>query len=223
MGLIGNYIWACGRCRGSVHNHAARDDVRRRIDKRLVEISLTATGELMEMISQLQSIRDRLVSRASGNTIRRAFNEVNREISRDFEKNAFEIIYRASLLEDIDATSLSVGELSDTKKSEEKLRSDVAKQHQTVFWERNLTTLIRNSVERRQNAYKRRLKDVDLRVVGAEEAVYLWTHQEGRCAGCKDALFWNWAIGGRACLAQLDRVDVTKTTYVNNSAWSSVQ
>jgi hypothetical protein len=142
-----------------------------------------------------------------------------RAVVREPERAAFETIYCDSSLEELDARSLTLTDIASVRTSESKLREDIAKQYQTVFWERNLTSLIGASVRRRQNAFSRRFEAGVTRILETDDAVCRWNEQDGRCAECKESLYWNWAIGGRACLAQLDRVDVTKLSYADNNAW----
>ena len=218
VGLI-EYEWGCGSCRSQSRDHSIRDGVRQRIDERLAELSLTATGELSKTILQIWDVRRKITKWASENKILREAVLPEREIQREWEKKAFDTIYCDAPLENLIDRSLTLAEIVSIRTSESKLREDVAKQHQTVFFEKNLSSLIGTSVKRRQKAYTRRLGACERKCLETDEAICRWNEQGGRCARCNELMSWNWAIGGRACTAQLDRVDVTKITYVNNNSW----
>ncbi|GAQ87950.1 S-adenosyl-L-methionine-dependent methyltransferase superfamily protein [Klebsormidium nitens] len=176
MGLV-DYEWACGSCRSGSRDHSIRDGVRRKIDEWLAELSRTTTGELNETILQLRDVRDKIVKLASERKTS-GEEEVEREVVREWEKRAFETIYCNAPLEELDARSLTLKELDEMRTSETKLRDDVAKQHQTVFYERNLLTLIGNSVKRRQSDYIRRFEARERKFLKTDEAICRWNEQD---------------------------------------------
>jgi hypothetical protein len=60
MGLV-DYEWGCGSCRSESRDHSIRDGVRRRIDERLAELLRTTTGELSEIVLQVQNLLGQIV------------------------------------------------------------------------------------------------------------------------------------------------------------------
>jgi hypothetical protein len=220
MGLV-DYEWGCGSFPSERRDHTIRDGVRRMIDEWLAELLLTTTGELNETILQLWDVRYNIVKLASERTTLRREETVlpEKEVVREWEKRAFETIYGDAPVEELNARSLTLTELDTMRTSESKLRDDIAKQHQTVFFEKHLPSLIGTSAKRRQSIYVRQLEVSERKYLTTDDAICRWNDQGGRCARCKEEMSWNWAIGGRVCTAQLDRVDVTKCTYENNSEW----
>lgn len=221
MGLVDEYMWGCGSCRGRMHDHTMRDDVRTSIDTRITELLNTTSGDLQEAIVNIKSVRDRLKAAAANNGERRALkaDETQDGGSKEPEGSAFGTIYGTPIINKAVDTSATLDQLVHMSSYEGHLSGEIAKQHRTVFAERYMKDIITTSVTQRQQEYLRRFEAVDRLRVEPAYAIRLWEEQGDKCAWCGEAMFWNWAVGGRARLAQLDRVEVTKATYVDNCVW----
>jgi hypothetical protein len=222
QGLVGDYMWGCSTCRVQNDDHTLRNTTRVAIDHELTDLltDLPETSELHALVKELSLTRDRIVERAreKEKRIKRRVEEIsNRAPGAEAENQAFETIYNTPVVNAFDSSKFSLEELKALDTYETKLLIQVLKQHRSVFFEENLEELITYSVTTRQKAFIRHNGPTE--ALKPEDGIRLWESQGGKCDGCQEQLHWNWAVGGRARLAQLDRVDVTKRTYVNNSVW----
>jgi hypothetical protein len=218
MGIV-DYRWGCGRCRGERHDHTVRDEVRAAVDLQIKTMMSITRGDTHNIMEDIASMRNRLKATALTNKARRTSSSEGARRGKGAEETAFNVIFGTPFVNKKVDASVSFAELPDLQAYEDRLLINVTKQHQTVFADKNLDAIIAVSVARRQNTYLRKMDDDDHTRVSADYAIQLWKQQGGVCARCRERLFWNWAVGGRAGLAQLDRVDVTVMTYVDNYAW----
>lgn len=216
MGLVGDYQWGCRQCRDKMHDHTARDATRFAIKQELADLlnSVSTGSNLHQHLKDLKTIRDLIVERANENKEKSNSNNRKRPGAED---NAFSVIYSTPIVNTFDDSHFTLEELKELEIYEMNLYQQTRSQHQTIFFEKNLETLITKSVRNRQSAFVRHRGTCER--LHSEHGMQMWVAQRGRCNQCREPLGWNWAAVGQASLAQLDRIDVTKLSYVNNCVW----
>jgi hypothetical protein len=215
--LVGEFEWGCLECRHKEHNHGLGDATRSAIDRGLTDLLTTISmdSKLYQLVKDLRTVRDLIVKRASEK--KESLNSSKMKKRPSTEENAFEVIYGTPIVSIFEASHLTLDELKELETYETNLEQQVRIQHQSLFAEDNMETLIAKSVRNRQNAFLRQSGACDR--LDPEDGKRVWDAQGGRCDLCQERLYWNWAAAGQASLAQLDRVDVSKLTYVDNCVW----
>lgn len=166
---------------------------------------------MIARIERLNEIKVQLRTKAQERAELRAYDE---EGTDSIQEGSLAVEVDYLYLDGLDSVSNIIHPLKRKKEG-------VKNRYMRTFSEYYVIELIRQSVNNRNGDMKRRCRNASTvcGLLSVEDAVNRWELQGGRCDSCEEAMNWSRALDGKGSYPEIDRVDVSKGTYVENVVW----